>query len=66
LRSEITENSGDVNMSTIEERIEKHKQFFMNAERMYKKYAELKEKWLAKYLFHEKAISNLEAKKKVD
>ena len=53
-------------MSTIDERIDKHKQFFMNAERMYKKYSELREKWLEKYRFHEKAIANLEGKKKVN
>ena len=53
-------------MSTIDERIEKHKQSLMNAERMFTKYAQLKEKWASKYAFHEKAIANLEAKKKVN
>ena len=53
-------------MSTIDERIEKHKQLLMNAERMFTKYAQLKERWASKYAFHEKAISNLEAKKKVN
>ena len=51
-------------MSTIDERIEKHKQLMINAERLYTKFANLKEKWDNKYIFHEKAISNLEAKKK--
>ena len=51
-------------MSTIDKRIEKHKQLMMTAERLYTKYANLKEKWDTKYRFHEKAIANLEAKKK--
>ena len=53
-------------MSTIDERIEKHKQLLMNAERMFTKYFQLKEKWDNKYRFHQNAINNLEAKKKVD
>jgi len=51
-------------MSTIDERIEKHKQLLMNAERMFRKYVQLKEKWDRKYTFHQNAIHNLTLKKK--
>lgn len=50
-------------MSSIEERIEKHKQQLMNAERMFTKYVTLKNKWEKKYGFHNNAIMNLEKKK---
>ncbi len=50
-------------MSTIEERIEKHKQALMHAEMLFTKYTDLREKWDNKYRFHNNAIFNLEAKK---
>ena len=53
-------------MSTIDERIEKHKQLLMNAEKMFTKHTQLREKWDGKYRFHQNAINNLEAKKKVN
>ena len=51
-------------MSTIDERIEKHKQLLMNAERMFRKYVNLKVKWDRKYTFHQNAIHHLEVKKR--
>jgi len=53
-------------MSTIDERIEKHKQGVMNAERLFTFHAKLIEKFRNKMTFHQNAIANLEAKKKVN